>query len=85
MPDPSVVIGPVPARDERTARGIRAAQSGLDFLVDVHVQARPDLSLRDAHALSGTVKHAIRFAVPAVSSVLIRRQPFETREPHWTE
>ncbi|NUQ91512.1 MAG: cation transporter [Gemmatimonadaceae bacterium] len=56
---------------------LRVRGSGLDFLVDVHVQARPELSLRDAHALSGSVKHAIQFAVPSVSSVLIHMEPFE--------
>ena len=58
---------------------LRVRASGLDFLVDVHVQAHPELSLRDAHALSGTVKHAIQLAVPTVSSVLIHMEPFE---PH---
>lgn len=56
---------------------LRVRASGLDYLVDVHVQARPDLSLRDAHALSGAVKAAIRAAVPTVSGVLIHMEPFE--------
>ncbi len=60
---------------------LRVRASGLEFLVDVHVQARHDLSLRDAHDLSGAVKAAIRSAVPAASTVLIHMEPFETPSP----
>jgi divalent metal cation (Fe/Co/Zn/Cd) transporter len=60
---------------------LRVRPSGLDHLVDVHVQARPDLSLRDAHALSGAVKAAIRAAVPSVGGVLIHMEPFEEQAP----
>lgn len=60
-----------------TIEHLRVRASGLDHLVDVHVQARPDLSLRDAHALSGAVKAAIRGGVPTVSAVLIHMEPFE--------
>ncbi len=52
-------------------------RSGLAFLVDIHVQADPQLSLRDAHVLSGRVKSAIRAAVPQVRSVLIHMEPYE--------
>lgn len=53
------------------------AAAGLDFLVDVHVQADPALSLRDAHVLSGCVKGAIRDAVPEAGEVLIHMEPYE--------
>jgi cation diffusion facilitator family transporter len=61
----------------KTIEHLRVRASGLDFLVDVHVQADPTLSLREAHALSGAVKAAIRAALPTVSDVLIHMEPYE--------
>jgi cation diffusion facilitator family transporter len=55
----------------------RVRKFGVDYLVDLHVQADPDLSLHDAHVLSGKVKAAIRAAVPAAAEVLIHMEPFE--------
>jgi cation diffusion facilitator family transporter len=55
----------------------RVRKFGIDYLVDLHVQADPDLSLHDAHVLSGKVKAAIRAAVPAAAEVLIHMEPFE--------
>lgn len=51
------------------------------FSVDLHVQADPHLSLREAHILSGKVKGAIRDAVPGVTWVLIHIEPYEGRQP----
>jgi cation diffusion facilitator family transporter len=56
---------------------LRVRRAGVDFYVDLHVQADPLLSLHDAHILSGKVKSAIRTAVPRVKEVLIHMEPFE--------
>ncbi|NUQ21401.1 MAG: cation transporter [Gemmatimonadaceae bacterium] len=56
---------------------LRIRASGLDYFVDIHVQADPELSLREAHELSGAVKAAIRVAVPEISGVLIHMEPFD--------
>ncbi len=67
----------------RATEGVRhieklnVRKAGLEYLVDLHVQADPALSLHDAHILSGCVKTAIRAAVPAVASVLVHMEPFE--------
>ena len=55
--------------------GVR--KSGMTYLVTIHVQADPMLSLHDAHILAGKVKGAIRAASPQVSSVLVHMEPFE--------
>jgi divalent metal cation (Fe/Co/Zn/Cd) transporter len=55
--------------------GVRKA--GMTYLVTIHVQADPSLSLHDAHILAGKVKSAIRAAVPQVESVLVHMEPFE--------
>jgi divalent metal cation (Fe/Co/Zn/Cd) transporter len=56
---------------------LRMRKAGTGYFVDVHVQAEPLLSLRDAHILSGRVKSAIRNAVPSVLGVLVHMEPFE--------
>ncbi|MGH7679971.1 MAG: cation diffusion facilitator family transporter, partial [Gemmatimonadaceae bacterium] len=53
-------------------------KAGLGFRVTIHVQADPNLSLFDAHVLSGRVKSAIRDAVPRVQSVLVHMEPIAT-------
>jgi divalent metal cation (Fe/Co/Zn/Cd) transporter len=50
---------------------------GTDYFVDLHVQADPMLTLREAHNLSGRVKGAIRSGTPGVSRVLIHMEPHE--------
>ncbi len=50
---------------------------GFGYYVDLHVQAEPMMTLREAHNLSGRVKSAIRSAVPEVAGVLIHMEPHE--------
>jgi divalent metal cation (Fe/Co/Zn/Cd) transporter len=56
---------------------IRVRKIGADYLVDLHVQADPTMSLHEAHIISGKVKYAIRQAVPRVRDALIHMEPFE--------
>lgn len=56
---------------------MKIRKSGMEHYVDIHVQALPTMSLRDAHNLSGRVKYAIRQAVPTAAGVLIHMEPFE--------
>jgi cation diffusion facilitator family transporter len=71
---------------EAAARGVdgvlateklRVRKFGTAYFVDIHVQADPGLSLREAHVLSGKVKSALRAAVPAVSDASIHMEPYE--------
>ncbi len=57
---------------------LRARGAADEWYVDLHIQARPDLSLHDAHILSGQVKSAIRTSVPGVRDVLIHMEPWES-------
>jgi len=61
----------------RAIEKLKIRKAGVEYFVDLHVQADPAMSLHDAHILSGKVKSAIRAAVPAVSGVLIHMEPFE--------
>lgn len=61
----------------RATEKLRVRKQGTDYLVDLHVQADPHMSLHDAHVISGKVKSAVREAVPRVKEVLIHMEPFE--------
>src|SRR6185503_15069232 len=56
---------------------LRIRKSGTKYLLELHVQADPHLSLHEAHVLSGKVKGRIRNAVPRVENVLVHMEPFE--------
>jgi cation diffusion facilitator family transporter len=61
----------------RHTEKLRARKSGPQYLLEIHVQADPGLSLHDAHLLGHRVKNAIRHGVPAVGDVLVHMEPFE--------
>jgi cation diffusion facilitator family transporter len=61
----------------RHTEKLRARKSGTRYLLEIHVQADPALSLHDAHLLGHRVKSAIRLGVPAVGDVLVHMEPFE--------
>lgn len=56
---------------------VRARKFGVDYLVDLHVQADANLSLQDAHVISGKVKAAVKTAIPTAKEVLVHMEPFE--------
>lgn len=53
-------------------------RAGMVYHVDIHVQADPNMSLHDAHNLSGAVKAAIRKAEKRVQGVLVHMEPYHT-------
>ena len=55
---------------------LAARRVGTGYRVAVHVQAAPELSLADAHAIGGRVKHAMRNAGLRIDSVLVHMEPF---------
>ncbi len=82
MPDQAVVDRIATAA--RSVSGVMAIEKlrvrtfGTGYFVDVHVQADPQMPLREAHILSGRVKSSIREAVPAVFDTSIHMEPFES-------
>lgn len=50
-------------------------KNGTQYLMDMHLHVPGDLSVREAHDLSGRVKGAIRAALPEVRDVLIHIEP----------
>jgi cation diffusion facilitator family transporter len=63
--------------DVRAIEKLKVRKVGLQYAVDLHVQADPHMSLHDAHIVSGKVKGAIRTAMPTVDGVLIHMEPYE--------
>ena len=61
----------------RAIEKLKVRKAGMGYYVDLHVQADPQMSLHDAHVLSGMVKSPIREAVPEVHGALIHMEPFE--------
>jgi cation diffusion facilitator family transporter len=63
----------------RAIEKLRVRKVGVDFFVDLHVQADESLPLLEAHNLSGKVKGAIRSAIPEVVGVLIHMEPYQPK------
>jgi cation diffusion facilitator family transporter len=55
---------------------LKVRRSGFGYYVELHAQADPEMSLFDAHELSGRVKGAIKAAAPQVRAVLVHMEPF---------
>jgi cation diffusion facilitator family transporter len=70
------------ADDVQAIEKLKVRKIGLNYAVDLHVQADPAMSLHAAHIVSGKVKSAIRQAVPRVTDVLVHMEPHEPPNPH---
>jgi divalent metal cation (Fe/Co/Zn/Cd) transporter len=55
---------------------IQARRAGMGYLIAIHVQADPDMPLRDSHILGGRVRSAIRND-PMFLDALIHMEPWE--------
>ncbi|MFN8582118.1 MAG: cation diffusion facilitator family transporter [Gemmatimonadaceae bacterium] len=64
--------------DVRSVEKLRVRRNGTQLYVDLHVQADAEMSLHDAHIVSGKVKSNIRAAVPIVAGVLVHMEPYAT-------
>lgn len=67
--------------DVQEIEKVKLRKVGLGYVVDLHVQAEANMSLHDAHIVSGKVKGAIRAAIPTVEGVLIHMEPYEGPHP----
>jgi cation diffusion facilitator family transporter len=70
----------------RAVETLKVRRSGLGLYVDIHVEADPEMPLREAHIVSGKVKTSIRQEVPTVLGVLVHMEPHgETKAETVTE
>jgi cation diffusion facilitator family transporter len=56
---------------------LAARRVGVGYRVTVHVQASPAISLAEAHALGGRVKHAMLASGQRIQSVLVHMEPYD--------
>jgi cation diffusion facilitator family transporter len=52
-----------------------ARKSGMEYLVDIHVEVNPLLSVREGHAIAHAVKDRIISRMPTVKDVLVHIEP----------
>lgn len=62
--------------DVRAIEKLKARKVGAGYLLELHVEADPAMSLHDAHILSGKVKSAILQGIPAVTGVIVHMEPY---------
>jgi cation diffusion facilitator family transporter len=54
---------------------LRARKAGLEYLVDIHIEVAPDLTVDVGHAIAHAVKDRIRNQVAAIRDVLVHVEP----------
>lgn len=70
----------------RTVPGVRdvekvlARKSGSRYLVDMHLEVDPEMSVRDSHRLAHAVKDAVQAKLPRVMDVLVHIEPHEPED-----
>ena len=61
----------------RAVEKVIVRRAGTHYFADLHVQADPEMSLHDAHAVGHHVKAAIMERLPNVRDVLVHMEPYE--------
>jgi divalent metal cation (Fe/Co/Zn/Cd) transporter len=54
---------------------LRVRKAGLEYLVDIHIEVAPDLTVEVGHAIAHAVKDRIRSDVGAIRDVLVHVEP----------
>jgi cation diffusion facilitator family transporter len=54
---------------------LRVRKSGLEYLVDIHIEVAADLTVEVGHEIAHAVKDRIRENVPAIRDVLVHVEP----------
>jgi len=77
--EPEIVDGV--RREAQAVPGVRGVEkllvrkTGLEYLVDIHVEVNPDMSVRDGHAIAHAVKDRVVRQVVPVKDVLVHIEP----------
>jgi cation diffusion facilitator family transporter len=64
----------------RAVEKVIIRRAGTFYFADLHVEADPEMPLRDAHAISHAVKAAIMDQLPNVRGVLVHMEPHKAVE-----
>lgn len=58
---------------------LRVRQAGLEFLVDIHIEVDPELTVREGHAIAHRVKDRLIGRIGPVRDVLVHVEPADGR------
>lgn len=59
---------------------LRVRKTGLEYLVDIHVEVDPEQTVREGHAIAHAVKNRIVRSIAPVRDVLVHVEPY-SRQP----
>jgi cation diffusion facilitator family transporter len=57
-------------------------KTGLEYLVDIHVEVDPDMTVRDSHAIAHAVKDHIMHRLILIKDVLVHIEPWDGVRVH---
>ncbi|MFH1039418.1 MAG: cation diffusion facilitator family transporter [PVC group bacterium] len=85
-----VVTGPPAQKIEEMALAVPGVKrvekllirkSGMDLMIDIHIEVEPSLSVVQGHDIAGEVKRRLMEQVGSLKSVLAHVEPFQPRLP----
>lgn len=50
-------------------------KAGLEYLVDIHIEVAPELTVRDSHGIAHDVQTSLRTALPTIHNVMVHIEP----------
>src|SRR5204863_4179673 len=65
----------------RQVKGVRDVEklwvrkAGLEFLVDIHIEVDPEMTVRDSHAIGHDVQARLLEVMPTIHHVLVHVEP----------
>ena len=57
---------------------VYARKTGMSYHIDIHIEVDPAMSVANAHAIGGHVRHQVRSDLPWVADVLVHIEPVQT-------
>jgi cation diffusion facilitator family transporter len=64
----------------RDVETLRVRKAGLEYLVDIHIEVDPDLTVREGHRIAHLVKDRLIHGAGPVRDVLVHVEPSSNRE-----
>jgi divalent metal cation (Fe/Co/Zn/Cd) transporter len=62
-------------RGVRNVEKLLVRKTGIEYLVDIHVEVDPEMTVRDGHTIAHAVKDRIVQAIVPVKDVLVHIEP----------
>jgi cation diffusion facilitator family transporter len=69
----------------RNVEKLRVRKTGLEYLVDIHVEVDPEMTVREGHAIAHAVKDHLMRKVSQVKDVLVHIEPAGERGEHGSQ